>query len=71
MRTNRRPRPRHEGYMLVLPHQGDVTKRRRRKYRTRTRENRCTTCGNLRNEEEECQNPFCPMFRGPQRKIAP
>ena len=46
-----------------------MTKRRRRKYRTRTRENRCTTCGNLRNEAEECQNPFCPMFRGPARKL--
>jgi hypothetical protein len=45
-----------------------MTKRRRRKYRTRTRENRCNTCGNLRNEAEECQNPFCPLFKGPARK---
>ena len=45
-----------------------MTKRRRRKYRTRTRENRCNTCGNLRNDAEECQNPFCPLFKGPPRK---
>lgn len=46
-----------------------MTKRRRRKYRTRTRENRCQACGNLRSEEEECTNPFCPMFKSPARRV--
>lgn len=56
--------------MGAPPKLGGMTKRRRRKYRTRTRENRCNTCGNLRNESEECQNPFCPLFKGPPRKAA-
>lgn len=40
-----------------------MAKRRRRKYRNRPRENRCTVCGNLRDDEELCVNPFCPMSR--------
>jgi hypothetical protein len=45
-----------------------MAKRRRRKYRNRPRENRCTVCGNFRDPDEVCVNPFCPMARASKPK---